>query len=299
MTSPSPEAGAAIAKWRPRLFDDEVAAFSRSVVTSVGPKSKQRARALLFAAAKLASFAKSLGVSLEAQTVLSRPFIARFVLEAAMSPPTRRTLKTNLAHLASGVFKEGPSLAICPRERAKAPYTDDELAKFLALADAQATLARRHKASALICLCAGAGLYPGELRSALGTDVVSRSGGVLVLVKGKRPRAVPVLSAFQGRLLEAAEFAGGDYLVGGSEPKRRNVTNNLVSSLAGGQDLGRIDLSRLRSSFLVALAAQIGLRGFMDAAGISCSQRLGDLVAKLASPSEEQAVALFSRGPAW
>ena len=108
--------------------------------------------------------------------MLSRPFIVCFVLEAAMSPPTRRTLKTNLAHLASGVFKEGPSLAICPRERAKAPYTDDELAKFLALADAQATLARRHKASALICLCAGAGLYPGELRSALGTDVVSLWG---------------------------------------------------------------------------------------------------------------------------
>jgi len=213
-----------------------------------------------------------------------------------MSPPTRRTLKTNLAHLASA---KGPSFAICPREHAKAPYTDDELAKFLALADAQATLARRHKASALICLCAGAGLCAGELRSALGTDVVSRSGGVLVLVKGKRPRAVPVLSAFQERLLEAAEFAGGDYLVGGSEPKRRNVTNNLVSCLAGGQDLGRIDLSRLRSSFLVAMAARIGLRGFMDAAGISCSQRLGDLVANMASPSEEQVVALFSRGLAW
>jgi hypothetical protein len=59
----------------------------------------------------------------------------------------------------------------------------------------------------------------------------------------------------------------------------------------------RIDLSRLRSSFLVAIAAEIGLRAFMDAAGISCSQRLGDLVAKMASPSEEQAVALFCKGP--
>ncbi|MFZ2056230.1 MAG: zinc ribbon domain-containing protein [Acidimicrobiales bacterium] len=36
--------------------------------------------------------------------------------------------------------------------------------------------------------------------------------------------------------------------------------NNLVSCLAGGDDLGRIDLSRLRSSFLVAMAAEIGLR---------------------------------------
>jgi len=44
---------------------------------------------------------------------------------------------------------------------------------------------------------------------------------------------------------------------------------------------------------LSAMAAQIGLRAFMDAAGISCSQRLGDLVANLASPTEEQAVGLL------
>jgi hypothetical protein len=279
------------------LFDDDVAAFSRRLVTSVGPKSKQRAKALLFAAAKLASFAKSLGVSLEVETVLSRPFIERFILEAQMSPPTRRTLKSNLGHLASHVPGHGPALTLCPRERAKAPYTDDELAKFLALADAQATPARCHKASALICLCDGAGLYAGELRDVVGTDVVVRSGGVLVLVKGKRPRAVPVLVAFQERLLKAASFAGADYIIGGSDARRRNVTSNLVSSLAGGDDLARFDLFRLRSSYLSAMAAEIGLRAFMDAAGISCSQRLGDLVARLPRPTEQQAVALFCRGP--
>jgi hypothetical protein len=217
---------------------------------------------------KLASFAKSHGVGLDVDSVLSRAFIERFVLEAPMSLPTRRTLKTNLVYLASHVPGHGPELSFCPCEHAKAPYTD-----------------------------AGAGLYAGELRGVIGTDVVVRSGGVLVLVKGKRPRAVPVLSPFQERLLEAAFFAGGDYIIGGSDARRRNVTNNLISSLAGGDDLVRIDLSRLRSNFLVAIAAEIGLRAFMDAAGISCSQRLGDLVAKMASPSEEQAVALFCKGP--
>ncbi len=291
------EVAETITGWLPRLFDDDVAAFSRCVVTSVGPKSKQRARALLFAAAKLGEFASSLGVDLEVDTVLSRSFLERFVLEAPMSSPTRRTLKTNLGYLASHVPGHGPALTLCPREHAKVPYTDGEIALFLVLADAQPTPARRHKASALICLCAGAGLYAGELRGVVGTDVVVRSGGMLVLVKGKRPRAVPVLSPFQERLIEAASFAAGDYIIGGSDARRRNVTSNLISSLAGGDDLGRIDLSRLRSSFLVAMAAQIGLRAFMDAAGITCSQRLGDLVARLASPTEEQAVALFCRGP--
>ena len=131
----------------------------------------------------------------------------------------------------------------------------------------------------------------------VGTDVVVRSGGVLVLVGGKRPRAVPVLMPFQERLLEAARFTGAGYIIGGSDAKRRNVTSNLTSSLAGGDDLARIDLSRLRSSFLVAVAAKIGLRAFMDAAGITCSQRLGDLVATLPSPTEQQAVGLLCQGP--
>ncbi|MFZ2056231.1 MAG: hypothetical protein WAV54_02325 [Acidimicrobiales bacterium] len=201
------------------MFDDDVAAFSRCVVTSVGPKSKQRAKALLFAAAKLSSFGKSLGVGLEVDTVLSRSFIERFLISAPMSPPTRRTLKTNLGYLASHVPGHGPALTLCPRERAKAPYDKAEITLFLALADAQPTPARCHKASALVCLCAGAGLYADELRSVLGTDVVVRSGGVLVLVKGKRPRAVPVLFSFQERLLEAASFAAGDYIIGGSDAR--------------------------------------------------------------------------------
>ena len=293
MTSPSPEAEDTISNWRPRLFSDDVAAFSRCVVASVGPKSRTRAKALLFAAAKIGEFASSLGVGLEVDLVLNGTFIERFILKAPVSSPTRRTLKSNLWHLASHVPGHEPSPTPCPREHAKAPYTDGEIALFLALADAQPTPRRRHKAAALICLCAGAGLNPGELRGVIGTDVVSRSGGVLVLVGGKRPRAVPVLSPYQERLVKAASFAGADYLIGGSEAKRRNVTANLVSSLAGGQDLARLELFRLRSSYLSAMAAQIGLRAFMDAAGISCSQRLGDLVANLASPTEEQAVGLL------
>lgn len=41
------------------------------------------------------------------------------------------------------------------------------------------------------------------------------------------------------------------------------------------------------------MAETIGLRAFMDAAGITCSQRLGDLVAGLLPRSEEEAVALL------
>jgi hypothetical protein len=49
-------------------------------------------------------------------------------------------------------------------------------------------------ADALVCLGAGAGLIRGDLRQAHGTDVACRSGGVVVTVRGARPRAVPVLA---------------------------------------------------------------------------------------------------------
>ena len=52
------------------------------------------------------------------------------------------------------------------------------------------------RAAGLVCLGAGAGLIRGDLREVRGTDVACRSGGVLVSVRGARPRTVPVLSRY-------------------------------------------------------------------------------------------------------
>ncbi len=132
------------------------------------------------------------------------------------------------------------------------------------------------RAAALICLGAGAGLTGADLRAARGTDVVRRSGGVVAVVHAARPRSVPVLARYHDRLLEAAAFAGDRLICGGRDPHRRNVTYPLISRLAGGTGLPPLDTSRLRSTWLADAAALIGLPAFMRAAGITCSQRLGD-----------------------
>jgi len=85
-------------------------------------------------------------------------------------------------------------------------------------------------------------------------------------------------------------------VVGGNDPHRHNVTTPLISSLSGGGDLPRLETSRLRSSWLAEVAAFIGLRAFLDAAGVTCTQRLGDLVAAIEAPSEREAVTLLGRG---
>jgi hypothetical protein len=149
------------------------------------------------------------------------------------------------------------------------------------------------RAAGLICLGAGAGLIRGDLRGVRGSDVTCRSGGVVVTVHGTRPRAVPVLSRYHAPLLKAAAFAGPCLVCGGTDPARRNVTTPLISALAGGTGLARLDTSRLRATWLRDCADLLGLATFMTAAGISCSQRLGDLVAGLEPASETDAVMLL------
>ena len=156
------------------------------------------------------------------------------------------------------------------------------------------TPARRMRASALICLGAGAGLVGAHLRGLRGADVTCRSGGVVAVVRGQRPRVVPVLARYHARLLEAAAFAGEGLIAG---RPGRNVTSGLVASLAGGQDLPRLEPGRLRATWLAEVARLVGLRAFMDAAGVVCSQRLGDIVAGLPALGEGSAVTLLGGAP--
>jgi integrase len=210
-----------------------------------------------------------------------------------LPPVARRTLRTNLRFIGRRVAPQYyPGDVPLPRERAKAPYSPAEIDGYLALADTQPTAERRMRATGLICLGAGAGLIRGDLREIRGSDVACRSGGVVVTVRGSRPRAVPVLARYHAPLLAATRFARNALSCGGADPGRRNITNPLTRALDGGTGLPRLDTSRLRATWLRDCAELLGLATFMHAAGISCSQRLGDLAAGLDPAGEAVAVAL-------
>lgn len=285
-----------IAGWRPRSLSEPAAACGRELVMAAGPASAARAKALLFAASKLVVFAERVGLELEPRVVLSEATIERFVLVGCpgVSPATRRTLRTNLRSLARAIERY-PEPAPVPlmRERAKRPYSLSEIDGYLRLASAQSTRARGLRASALVCLGAGAGIIAGELRHVRGSDIVVRSGGVLVQIAGARSRSVPVLERYQQRLLEAAAFAGERYVIGGRNPDRRNVTDTLSAALSTDVSLPKLQGGRLRSTWLVECAGRIGLGVFMHAAGVACSQRLGDLAATLPAVSEAELITLL------
>jgi hypothetical protein len=284
-----------ITSWRPSSVSPQAAEFGRDVITAVAPQGRERAKNLLWAAGKLADYAIGLGLEAVPEVVLHPSVAERFTRSApGLSGVARRTLRTNLRFIGRRVVPHlYPADLPLPRERAKAPYAPAEIAGYLALADAQPTAGRRMRAAGLICLGAGAGLIRGDLREVRGTDIACRSGGVLVEVRGARPRPVPVLSPYHARLLAAARFAGTGLICGGTDPGRRNLTNPLVSALDGGGGLPRLDTSRLRATWLADCAGLLGLATFLQAAGITCSQRLGDLVAGLEPGSEADAVALL------
>ncbi len=290
-----PEVAGYIARWRPSSVSPRAAAFAREVIARAEPEGKERAKNLLWAAGKLADYAIGLGLETAPDVVLHPSTAERFTRCApGLSGVSRRTLRTNLRFIGRRAVPQlYPQDLPLPRERPKEPYSAVQVDGYLALADAQPTAGRRMRAAGLVCPGAGAGLIRGDLRGARGSDVACRSGGVVVTVRGTRARTVPVLARYHGPLLAAARFAGTALICGGADPGRRNLTNPLITALDGGTGLPRLDTSRLRATWLAGCADQLGLATFMHAAGISCSQRLGDLVAGREPGGEADAVRLL------
>lgn len=289
-------AAEAIAAWRPLAHSAQVADFARAAARRSGPESPARAKAFLFAASRLGAFAESVGLELDVESLFQEHLIERLCAASAgtFSAATLRTLRCNLRTMAR-LIERGPlpAPARLPRERAKAPYPRSEIEGFLHLAGALSTPARQWGASALICLGAGAGLVGAELRGVRGSDVIERSGGLVVEVGGARARAVPVIADYRHRLAAAARFAGDELIIGGQKRERRNLSEELCRALSGDPGLGRLEVGRLRSTWLSECAEAIGLGAFMTAAGVRCSQRLGDIAASLPALAEPATVRLL------
>src|SRR6266481_1821256 len=195
-----------IGRWRPSSVSPQAAAFARDVIIRAEPGGRERAKNLLWAAGKLADWAVPLGLDAVPEVLLHPSTAERFTRCApGLSAAARRTLRTNLRFLGRRLVPQlYPQDMPLPRERAKEPYSPAEIAGLLALADAQPTAERRMRAAGLVCLGAGAGLIRGDLCEVRGADVACRSGGVVVRVRGRRARVVPVLARYHAPLRAAA-----------------------------------------------------------------------------------------------
>jgi hypothetical protein len=115
---------ATIAAYSPVSVGPEAAVFARAVVTKVHPESRERAKALLHASSRLASFACSLGLVLDADVLFEDSLIERFVIcsTTRLRASSRATLRSNLRYLARRVPSVVPPGPVAlPRSHAKAP----------------------------------------------------------------------------------------------------------------------------------------------------------------------------------
>jgi integrase len=286
-----------IATYRPVATSAAALAFAQGAVTVARPPSVPRARALLFACTRLATWAEGVALEPSPEVLLHPSVLERFSCSelASASATLRRTARANLRTVARAHAQvvRHPDPVLIRRDNPKAPYDGRCIDAYFALAAHQSTEARRWRLTALLCLGLGAGLDGVDLRHTKGCHVAERSGGVLVDVPGPRARTVPVLAAYYEALLEAAAFAGERFICGGEQLGRKNVTANLVAKLSGGSDLPRLEVARLRSTWLAEVARRFGIGVLLGVSGLRRSSRLSDFVGGGDLLDEAVVVAMF------
>ena len=101
------EVAAYLGRWRPVSVSPQAAGFAREVVAAARPGGRERAKNLLWAAAKLADYAIGLGLEAVPEVVLHPSVAERFTRTApGISPAARRTLRTNLRFLGRRVLPQ-------------------------------------------------------------------------------------------------------------------------------------------------------------------------------------------------
>lgn len=296
---PSSAAEAAIEAWRGEC-SATAAAFAKCVVRAVAPHGAARARTLLWCSARLASWGERVGLETRRDVLLHPSALERYIVSGltGLSPATRRTMRSNLRAVARasvpGLWVPRP--APLRRDTLKQPYTDAQVAAYFELVAHQATPERIARLTGLLCLGLGAGLDASDMRLVVGPDVVKRSGGVVVVVRGAKARVVPVLERYHRTLWRSASFAGEGFIVGGDDPARKNVTSPLLATLELGR-LDRLEVGRLRATWLAFHAQNLGLVALVHAAGLTSSSRLIELAAAQPERDEAGLVTLLGGNP--
>jgi integrase len=278
-----------IARYRPLGVPapcrEAVGAFARAVVAAAGPPGPASAARWLSATAALGAWALGEGLALEAGALCCPEVVDRFVEAHLRGRPagTRRSLRAVLRRVGRAVAPRAwpADPERIGRSGAARPYSDAELAALLAAARHQRGAGTADAAVALICLGAGAGLGPADLRGLRGRDVAVEDGQVVVRARG---RQVPVHPRFAGELAALARRHPEDLLVGGRHPGRKNLAA-APARLRAGAGVPRLELARLRASWWARVLAATGLREVLAAAGVSAPSGLFAHLARLGPPS--------------
>lgn len=266
---------------RAAQYWDHIGAFVRSAVTDAAPLTVYSERELLAAATPLTMWAwQSAGLPLELDVIFALHTIEWFIavgLPHYCSDSGRNTLRSRLLRMskALGVLPSAP-----PRLRPlggsdpSLPYSAREVTALKSWAYAQATPRRTVNAEALLALGLGAGLAGREIINLTMGDIHADEDGVIVTVRGDRPRTVPVLREWELALRDMTVFAADGEAV--FRDGRETANHNLITDFISRSE-GKIHLQtrRMRATWLVQhLNAGTPLIPLMMAAGLKSTEAL-------------------------
>jgi integrase len=186
------------------------------------------------------------------------------------APSTKGTYRSVLRRVAES---ERPARATpFGASPARAPYSDPERDELMAIARAPRLSWRRHSALAVLALCLGAGLRPGELIALRGSDVDLGAAPLTVAVVGGSARMVAPSEPYAAIVCQLADAARDGYLFHPEEADRTypNVVNDFCRYLVADPAAARLSAPRCRTSFICDhLAARTDLSVLLDLAGIT------------------------------
>jgi hypothetical protein len=255
----------------------------------------RRTRRLLH---RLATWATGEGLALDRELILDPDTVERFVASGLARDRSRATYRAVLRRVAPGLTKHAPwepRAPVVARRQVAAPYSPEDVQLLRVDARLQPTPARRRAARALLALGLGVGL-DGRWVTRVGARDVTRTGsGVEVRVGAPCARTVVCLASWEGEVLELAETAGDEFLVGGRSTSTRR-TGHLTESLLVPTGHPRLAPARLRSTWLLThLVIGTRLPELCRAAGLQGVTVLSDLLDHV-EPLDDGSVAAMLRG---
>ena len=269
-----------ITNYRPRGVDlyhwIAISEFVQQAVTDSEPPNADEARRRMTLVSALTDWVTYTACfPTERQSVFDLDVIAEFIdVGNEWSPKVRKMARARLKTMAKTLNPDHPK--DLPEETAYTtawnpqPYTHAEVAALDGWARGQRTPGRRVKAHVLLALTLGAGLYSHEVVALRVRDIAADDDGVVVTVRGQKPRQVPVLGAHERALTDlAANVPAAEYAFA---PGRTNRKSSVIQNFVKSTNMTGLfpNPRRLRATWIVThLKAGVPPSVLVPAAGLT------------------------------
>lgn len=197
---------------------------------------------------------------------------------------SKRDYRSRLRTLASRVntSSDAPPIPTTGYNAVRPGYTSSDEAKVRMVAQRQRRPETRRRLCVIVGLGGGAGVSPVELRLLRRNHLEVTDEGIVVRIQGASARSVVVRRDYEPLVLAGIEGLDDDDLLIDVSVKGANPISKIINDAEVYEDLPKIDLRRLRSTWISWLLQQrIPLQLALQAAGLTSARTFSDMARHL------------------